>query len=166
MLTNENKLLHTVAIGLVPVASESFFACHELFKFLFRHGCIPLTGIAKSHLSACLFKHIAGLGLVFEPAYAFAPNDCLWPLCGNKLIKSYQVKRLAAIVNKCTYAVFFNFSALMIMVMMVVMSLFVLMFVVMMLFMVMVVMIVFVLFFLLIHVLIAMMMLDFINPGC
>ena len=154
--------MHAVAIGLVPIFSQSFVGGQKRFEFFLGHGGIPLSGIAQAHLFARLFEDVAGLWLVLKPADAFASNDLVWPMLGNEAVEVNQVERLAAIVNKGADAIFLHLPAVvMVMVLVFVMMVFVLIVVVfMVIFVLMFVMMM--MFFL--FLLVVMMVLNGVNP--
>ena len=158
MLTYKHELLHAVAIGLVPIFSQSFVGGQKRFEFFLGHGGIPLPSITQAHLFARLFEDVAGLWLVLKPADAFASNDLVWPMLGNEAVEVDQVERLAAIVNKGADAIFLHLPAVVMVVVMVVFVLIVVVFMVIFVLM-FVMMMVFFLF-----LLVVMMVLNGVNP--
>ena len=79
MLADEDEFLHAVAILFIPIATQTFVLLHESFKFVFGHGCVPLSYVLKLYLFTCLLKHIADIFFALKVADAFCPNDILGP---------------------------------------------------------------------------------------
>ena len=175
LLSYEHKFLHTVAILLVPVATQSFFALKQWKKFVLGHCSIPLSGIFQSHLSSCLLKDVAHVGLVLKPAQSLAAYHALRPKLANEVVKEVHVHRTAGVIYECAYAVFLNLTALMVVAVMtmavfvivVVMMMFVLVFMLMVLVLVAVMMmfvVVIVVIIVVVDVLVAVMVLYLVNP--
>lgn len=114
LLTDEDELLHAVAILLVPVAAQPRLAVHQFAQLVFGHGGIPLSGILETHLAACLLEEVAHVGLVGKPAHALAADDALGPEAGDKLVEARQVERTAAVIDKGTYTVLLDLAMLMV----------------------------------------------------
>ena len=75
VLAYEHKFLHAVAIVRVPISHYAGVAQQELLKLLVGHCGVPLSGIAHSHLLACLLEDRAYILLSGEVAYALGADD-------------------------------------------------------------------------------------------
>ena len=87
MLANENELLHTVTILLIPVAPQAGLLLHQFSEFFLGHSGVPLAGITQTNLSARLFEDIADIRFVPEPADTLGTNYAVRPFTGNKLVE-------------------------------------------------------------------------------
>ena len=165
LLSYEHKLLHTVAILLVPVATQSFFTLKQWKQFVLGHCCIPLSGILQTYLSACLLKDVAHVGLILKPAQSLAAYHALGPKLANEVVEEVHVHRTACVIYECADAVFLNLTALMVVMMAVaVLVVMVVMMMFMFMFMFMVLMFIFVII-IIVYMFVAMMMFYFVNPG-
>ena len=61
VLTDEDNLLHTIAIDFVPIATEVGIALQHHFEFALRHSSEPTAGIANGGLTASLLEHVANI---------------------------------------------------------------------------------------------------------
>ena len=93
MLAYEDNLLHTVAIGLVPIGLKLFVACENRLEFIFRHSGIPLSCLLERHLSSCLLEEVTHILLVLEVAHALGSYDALGPLACHKVVKQPEIHR-------------------------------------------------------------------------
>ena len=118
MLADKDKFLHTVAVVLVPVATQVRLASHQFFQFVFWHSGIPESRIFQLHLTTCLFEKIAGVTLRLEITDTLATDDILRPQTGHEMIKASQIHRCAALPYKSADAIFLRLTFIM-MVMMV-----------------------------------------------
>ena len=87
VLADEDEFLHTVAILLVPVATEAWIALHEVLQFILGHGGVPLTCIADADLLAGLLKDVADIFFILEIADALGTDDAFWPFAGYELVE-------------------------------------------------------------------------------
>lgn len=185
MLTNEDQLLHAVAVAVVPIALQARVLLLEETQLVFGHRGIPLAGLTNAHLLAGLLEHVAHIGFVVEPADAFRPNNAFRPAAGYKLIEQSKVQSGATIVDIRADAIFLSLTLIMMMVvvveaplrlprgggMVMVLMLVIVIIVVMMMVLVLVVIIVVMVVLMLIIVVIViiviifMMILDFVDPS-
>ena len=154
MLTDEYDFYHAVAQFLIPFLLQLWVVHQYLGEFVFRHGCQPLTSLLHSLLFACLLEHVAHIPFIIKIADSLGANHVSRPFPCYEIIEEGQVERFAAVVDKCTDSVFFNFSAFMIMVMIVVM--------VMMMLMLIVVVVMMLIFVFLVMIVMMVMMLMFV----
>ena len=140
VLANEDNLLHAIAILLVPVAKQARLLLHQLDEVFLGCGGIPLSGLGKLLLHACLLKEVGHVAVVAEVAHTLGADNVLGPAGGYEAVELVDVEGRSAVVYKCADAVFFHFSAFVVVVVMVMMSFFfVLVFLVMVLFFMLVV---------------------------
>ena len=142
VLTDENNLLHAVAVLFVPVAKQAWLLLHQLDKIFLGRGGIPLSGFGELLLHACLLEEVGHVAVVAEVAHAFGADNVLRPAGGDEVIQLVDVEGRSAVVYKRADAVFFHLSAFVVVVVMVVMMsfFFVLVFLVVVLFFMLVVM--------------------------
>lgn len=140
VLADEDNLLHAVAVLFVPVAKQARLLLHQLDEVFFGRGGIPLSGLGKLLLHACLLKEVRHVAVVAEVAHTLGTDDVLRPAGSDEVIQLVDVEGRTAVVYKRADAVFFHFSAFVVVVVMVMMSFFfVLVFLVMVLFFMLVV---------------------------
>lgn len=120
MLTYKHEFLLTVAIGLVPIATQSGIGGEQRSQFVLGHGGIPLSGIGKRHLFAGLLKEITDVRFALEVAQALGSNHTLRPSASHKIVEQTYIKRLARAIHVCAYAIFLSLSFAIVVVMMVV----------------------------------------------
>ena len=118
MLTNEDQLLHAVAVAVVPIALQARVLLLEETQLVFGHRGVPLAGLTNAHLLAGLLEHVAHFGFVVEPADAFRPNNAFRPAAGYKLIEQSKVQSGATIVDIRADAIFLSLTLIMMMVVM------------------------------------------------
>ena len=126
VLSDENYLLHTVTILLVPIALKCDIHFKLSAQFVLGHCREPLSDILQGKLTSSLFEQITDIRLILKPAHAFGTNNLRRPTLINKEIKFVDIKGRTAIINPSGNAVFLRL-AFIIVVMMVVMMMFLLM---------------------------------------
>ena len=131
MLADEDELLHSVAILLVPVTTKARILLHEQLKLILWHGGIPLAGIADADLLAGLLEDVAGLLFVLEITDALGTDDALGPFAGDKFVEKSEIKGTTTVIDIGADAVFLSLTLIVVMVvMMVLMSVVMLMFII------------------------------------
>ena len=153
VLTYKHEFLLTVAIGLVPVATQSGIGGEQRSQFVLGHGGIPLSGIGKRHLFAGLLKEITDVRFALEVAQALGSNHTLRPSASHKIVEQTYIKRLARAIHICAYAIFLCLTFAIVVVMMVVVMV---MFVMVVVIIIIVVMVVFVMVIIIVVVIIVM----------
>ena len=121
VLTDENNLLHAVAVLFVPVAKQAWLLLHQLDKIFLGRGGIPLSGFGELLLHACLLEEVGHVAVVAEVAHVFGADNVLRPAGGDEVIQLVDVEGRSAVVYKCADAVFFHLSVFVVVVVMVVM---------------------------------------------
>ena len=99
MLPDENKLLHTVAVLLVPVALKRSVHLKLMTQLILRHRGKPLPYVLQGELTPCLFEKVADIRIVLKPAHALCAYHLLRPMPIDKEIEPIDVEGRTAVVN-------------------------------------------------------------------
>ena len=86
-LSDEHKLLHTVAIDIIPVTHHAWILLQELLQLVSRHRSIPLSGITQTDLSSRLLKDIAYILFSLKIAYTLSADNRFRPQACNEMVK-------------------------------------------------------------------------------
>ena len=160
VLTYEYQFLHTVTIGVVPIAEDSRVAKNQVLEFVWWHCGKPLSRIAQRDLLSCLLKYITSVFLVLKVAHSLATNHVFRHLAGYELVEASEVEWTARLIHESTYIIFLCFSAFVMMLVVVVMMVLVMVFV-----FVLMMMLVFMFFFIIV-IIIVVDIFHFANPSC
>ena len=110
VLTDEDNLLHTIAIDLVPIAAKVGIALQHHFEFALGHGSEPTAGIANGGLTTSLLEDVADVLFVGKIANALGTDDVLWPTTCHEVVEETEDDGLAGIIDVGSDAIFFGFS--------------------------------------------------------
>ncbi len=168
MLPYEDKLLHTVAVFVVPVALKCRILLLEAFLFVGGHCGIPLSGTRERHLLSCLFEDIALVLFALEVAQTLAAYDARRPFLRHYKVELVHIERPAALIDEGGDAVFQCLALLLVLQSVVAMAVVVMMAVtVLVVFIVMLIVVFVVMLMLFVAVMIVLMMvLHLVNPSC
>lgn len=139
VLTDKDKLLHTVTIDRIPVASDSGLTVQQGFKVSLGHGGIPQTRIAEGELTASLLEDVASVVLIAEVTHALGTDDATRPVTGHELIETTQVEGTATGIDHSANAILLCLALVVVMMMVVMVAVMMLVFIVIVIIVVMVV---------------------------
>ena len=121
MLSDKDKLLHTVSVNVVPVAKYVWILFNELLELISRHCGVPLPCVAQIHLLTSLLENVAYILLVSEVAHTLCSDNALRPASSYELVKACDVHWTSSYIDVCSDAVFLSLTCLLV-VMMVMMA--------------------------------------------
>ena len=121
VLSDEDELLHTVAVFRVPVLHEVRILGGDFLEVFLRGGGVPFAGGLELELTACLLEEVGHVGVVAEVAETLGADDAARPLLRYEIVELVHVEGRAAAIDEGSDAVFLNLAALMLMMMVVMM---------------------------------------------
>ena len=117
MLSDEDKLLHTVSVNVVPITKNVRVLFYELLELISRHSGVPLSCVAQIHLLTSLLENVAYVLLVSEVAHTFCSDNALRPASSYELVKACDVHWTSSYIDVSSDAVFLSLTSFLIVVM-------------------------------------------------
>ena len=121
MLSDEDKLLHSISVNVVPITKNVRVLFYELLELISRHSGVPLSCVAQIHLLSCLFENVAYILLVCEIAHTLCSDNALRPTSSHEFVEACDVHWTSSYINVSSDAVFLSLTSFLI-VMMVMMT--------------------------------------------
>lgn len=110
MLANNYEFYHPVTVFRIPVAHHVGIVALEHLEVFLGSGGKPEAGLGETFLHPRLLEEIRHVGIIAEIHHPLGAYDIAGPLASGHVVKHVEVKRLAAEIDKCAYAIFLGLT--------------------------------------------------------